>query len=336
MSSVTFDQAKEWLEKISSKDSVAIIHDVDPDGTCSGIIAMDFCEKKKAFVEEFGFYRGTSSFNDIDLSKFNKIIILDLNDNLLEGVESKLQEKEFLYIDHHGGKESKYRENILEYRTVNGICTSRSIWELCGGKEWLAIVGAYSDAGEKYGENKTWFDKFTSKIDMNLENFKENYIWLYGTILLYFKKDTKKAFNLIRSFKDWKDIRKYEKYWGPVEEEKKKLVEDFYKKHEKLGSAKYFYFEPNYDLKSVVINVISYAEPESTFIFAIPKDSNKIGISARSQIAKYDMNDLLRTCIKGFENSGAGGHPAAAGAWFQEKDLPKFKENVKNYLKNLK
>ena len=44
---------------------------------------------------------------------------------------------------------------------------------------------------QKYEENKVWFEKFTSKLDMSLEDFKEKYLWLYGTILLYFKKDTK-------------------------------------------------------------------------------------------------------------------------------------------------
>ena len=48
MPEITFSQAKEFLNNITDKDHVAIIHHDDGDGFCAGILYYDWCKNKNA------------------------------------------------------------------------------------------------------------------------------------------------------------------------------------------------------------------------------------------------------------------------------------------------
>ena len=75
MAKVIFDNAKEWLENLSSDDRVAVIHDVDTDGMCSTVLLTDYLDKKGIFWEHFCFYRGVSTLKDFDLESFDKFVV---------------------------------------------------------------------------------------------------------------------------------------------------------------------------------------------------------------------------------------------------------------------
>jgi len=47
MPEITFQQAKEFLNNITRKDKVAVIHHDDGDGFCAGILYYDWCKLKK-------------------------------------------------------------------------------------------------------------------------------------------------------------------------------------------------------------------------------------------------------------------------------------------------
>ena len=141
MLSTTSNHAKSWLENISSKDSVAIINDVDSDGMCSGVLMSEYLKKKKISHKNFFFYRGISELKDFDLKNFNKVILLDLGKNMLIPQKDLIKGKDSLFIDHHNITPESLGENILEYTSTAEICTSRLVYELVGGKEFLMING---------------------------------------------------------------------------------------------------------------------------------------------------------------------------------------------------
>ena len=69
MPSISFIQAKEFLDNITDRDNIAIIHHDDGDGFCSGILFYDWCKKKGAKVENFVFLINKSSFKNYNLKK---------------------------------------------------------------------------------------------------------------------------------------------------------------------------------------------------------------------------------------------------------------------------
>ncbi|MCR4284737.1 MAG: DHH family phosphoesterase [archaeon] len=333
MVKATFEQAREFLDEITSKEKVGVIHDVDTDGMSSAVLMTDYLSKKGIKWKNFCFYRGISTFKDFDLGGFDKFIILDLGTTLFLEEIGLLNGRPTVYIDHHQVLDKNLGSHILEYKTSGGICTARSVFEMVGGKKWLAIVGIISDAGDKYLENNKIIKDFFEKKNWNQKDIEEKYIWKYGSLLMYFDKDFQKAFEIFQKLKNLEDILKYKEFWGPVEEEKEILIKEYYNKHEKLGPANYFYFEPHFNVKSIIINRISFSsDPDEVFVFAMPKGENRISVSTRCQGDSYNMDELVKAGIVGLHDSGGGGHPNASSCFFITKDLQKFKENVLKFF----
>ncbi|MEA3248170.1 MAG: DHH family phosphoesterase, partial [Nanoarchaeota archaeon] len=90
----------------------------------------------------------------------------------------------------------------------------------------------------------------------------------------------------------------------------------------------------DYNIKSIIISKISYANPEKIFIFASPKKEDKIGLSARNQNSETNALEVLKEGIVGLNDALVGGHITAAGGKIQTKDFDKFKENIRNFLNN--
>jgi len=330
----TFEQARDFIEGISIKDNVAIITDHDPDGFTSGILFYDFCLTKKAHVEQFTYSRGTSSVEDFPLSEFNKIITTDLAASMVKGLLEKYQSKKILYMDHHP-IDDILPDSVLEYRTLERgyIPSARSAYELAGGKRWVALTGTIADAAYLYPENKEFIEISLKEISMSLEEFISSVLVPFSNSIIFLNERPNEAFSILRKIKTPKDLISIEKYSKPIEDEAKKVVDEFEKKKENLEGAEYYYFETKYPIKSKV-NVISLKEEskDKIFIFATPKSNGKISISARNQSKKSDMATLLKEGIKGLD-AQAGGHRAASGATLKVEDLETFKNNIRNFLK---
>ena len=99
MPEITLQEAKEFLDNITSEDRVAIIHHDDGDGFCSGILYYDYAKSKGAETKQFVFSFGKWD-NQTNLETFDKIIITDVAPDGL--IEINLPTgKEILYTDHH-------------------------------------------------------------------------------------------------------------------------------------------------------------------------------------------------------------------------------------------
>jgi single-stranded DNA-specific DHH superfamily exonuclease len=321
---ITFQQAREFLENISKEDKVAILTHDDSDGIMSGILYNDFIKpKNKPEIFIFSYNKTKKTYN---FSKFNKILIADLAPALLQEIFSQIKDKEVLYIDHHP-EDAPVPEKILEIKDVNDKSPcAKIIFEICGGKEWLSVAGAISDSADKYEQNMSFINNFLKKEKISLEDYKQKYAYRFGKFLVYFDNTPEKSFKLLSELNNYKDIGKLEKYIKPIEDEETKTLKNFEKNQEKLGAITFFIFEPKYEIKSIIINKISYANKKEIFMFLVPFE-NHYRISYRIQSGLYDGVKILKDC----EAENFGGHPAAGGGKIKKSFLAQFKKNLKNY-----
>lgn len=332
MPSITFNQAKAFLDNISKNDSVAIIHDNDLDGFSSGIIYYTFCEKKAKKVKHFAIAYSDTDFDKLSIKNCNKIIITDIAPKPISKELEKIKKKDVLYVDHHQ-RDGEIPKEILEYRTLEEgyIPSARSAYELTKEKEWLSIAGTLADAGDKYSENDKFLSSFLNKEKITIEKYRSTVMRHLSNTIIYLVDDQNKAFEILNRLNNYTQAEKVlEKYSIPIDEEVKFWEKEYELKNERLGSINYFFLNPKFKIKTVVISILSNKYPEEVFVFSGPQGTDKISISTRNQSKKHDMIKLLKTCTNGFAIN-AGGHPAAAGGSIYVPDLEKFKENLKNY-----
>ena len=332
MSQITHTQAKDFLNKINEKDNVLVIHHDDLDGFASGILFHDFCKKQKAKTKNFVFTIGTNQQTIINQSiKFNKILIADLGPGTISEILNAVKHKQVLYTDHHQ-IEKPIPNEILELRTVKDgyIPSSKTVYELCGGKEWLAVAGTLADAGHLHKINQKFIKDFLKKIKMSQRKYQEQVVFTMNKVIVYFNKKPQKALKKLLKLKKYSEIKTLKKFARPVEKEIQKYIKEYKTNHEKLGCINFYHFNPKYSIKSTVTSQLSFANTNDLFVFAIP-DKNIIRLSARSQNKKANMIKVLKTGINGLNGATAGGHIPAAGGQLQIKDINQFKENLKNY-----
>ena len=331
MPKITFNQAKQFLNNINSKDKVAIIHHDDGDGFASGILFYDWCKTKKTTAEQFTFSFGKWNKKN-NLKKFNKIIITDIAPDGLIEINPPL-DKEIFYTDHHP-KNIPIPEKILAYQTSDQgyIPSSRTAGELTQLKPWLSLAGTISDAGDLYPENEKFINNLLKKYNITLDEFKQNISSLITNTIIFFDKNPNKAFKIIQKINSLEEIPKLKKYSEPIENEIEKFIKEYERKKEKINNINLYYINPKFSIKGIIINIISRKNPDEILIFLSPKKSNPniLGISSRHSSSKANLPSLLKSGIKGLENANAGGHLRAAGAKIQSKDLNQFKQNLKN------
>lgn len=335
MPEITFEQAKEFLEKINKEDTVAIIHHDDLDGFASGLLLYEFCKKKGAKVNNYPY---TISKTKIENIPEETIMITDLAPNTITNLFDLIKEKPVLYIDHHK-KQIQIPLEILELRNSEASSATKMIFEILKediAKEKIELSEIYArtaDAGDTYEENQNFIEKISEKYNLSKENFLKK-IREIDSILIYFSNNLKKGFEEFSKIKTFQDIFKLERFSKPIEEEIDFFKKDYKENKEMIGKVNFYLFSPKFPIKSAVTTSISFKQPEEIFVFGTIQ-KNQIRISARNQTKKMNMIDLLQAGIKNIDNASAGGHIPAAGANFQTKDLEKFKENLKNYLENM-
>ncbi|MDH3353154.1 MAG: DHH family phosphoesterase [Nanoarchaeota archaeon] len=336
MPKITFQEAKDFLNNITDKDKVAVIHHDDGDGFCSGILYFDWCKKRDAEVEQFTYSIRKSKIRDFDLKNFNKVIVCDLASGFIAEELYQIEEKEILYTDHHP-RESPLPKKVLELVTIDQgyIPSSRTAGELTKLKPWLSLTGTINDSGELYPENQDFIDKNLKQINMTLEDFKENISSKITNFLVYFHKDFNKAFKILQKINTVEEIFQLKKYSDPVEDEVQKFVEQYEDKKEKLGNVNFYYFEPTLPIKAPICGIIGHRDANQVYIFATPKSDGKhITLSARSAPKKMNVCKLLKAGTVNLEESAAGGHNSAAGGIILAKDIERFKTQTREALKN--
>jgi len=328
----TKQEALEFLEKIEKKDKVGIITHDDLDGFASGVLLVDFLKKKGCNVKvEIFNYKDNANQIESSLKDCDKIIITDIAPFGVNALEKLCKNKPVLNIDHHP-KDLEISSKILEYRSEGYVPASRMVFELVGGKDWLALAGVLADYGDKYPENKDFINKLLGKLKLKQEEFNKKEVFQLIDFIIYFEDGLKKAFELLTEINSMDEIKKIEKYYKPVEDELDRLRKEFHEKHEEFEKIIYFHCKPKFKLKlkSILISSLSCEEPDKIYVFtSLDENGKTIGLSARNQSREFDTPSVLKPTIAGFKDSSIGGHRAAAGGFFLKKDMEKFKENLK-------
>jgi len=298
MTKITFDQAKQFLNNLTNKNKIAIIHHNDGDGYTAAILLHNFLKNKRIKTATFQFERSNSKINNKYLKKFDTIIIADLSPSIISKDLKLIKHKKVFYTDHHP-KNIEIPKQILELRTKSEISSAQTISKLIGGNKLWNTMAHYFDAGWLQKENRKIINKYIKKNKLSKQQLQKIAYKISRTID-YFHKKPHKAFKILKSINSLKDLNKLNKYDRIIGKEIKKHINQYKTKKQKIGKINFYYFKPKYPIKSSIINEISYANPKQTYIFATPTPSNKkiITLSARNQTKKIDMAQLLRAGIK--------------------------------------
>ena len=325
--------ALEFLNCISASDKVGLVFHDDMDGFASGILLYDFLKKKGCKdIQYWIFSFGKTNKNDIQ-KKFegmNKIIIADVAPfGIMKDMEGVFAGKSCLSIDHHK-REFSLSDNFIDYYSEAYEPASRMVFELVGGKGWLALAGTISDAGDKYEENMEYIERLLEENNIHdVKEFRNTISEKLDELLIYFDENLYEAFERLKDVKDLKGLEKFNELIREVDSEIKKYTSDFEKNKEILGGIMFYYFNPKFSVKTLLATKISMKYPNEIFIFASLSDNGKITLSSRNQSRRVDMNDLMKKAVSELKDATGGGHFAAAGGAIRKQDLEIFKENLK-------
>lgn len=332
---IDFKQAREFLEKVNSKDNAMIFTHTDLDGFAAGILLQDYLISKGAKTDVRIINYGVNRISDTPLGGFNKIFITDLSPGMIWEDLAKLKDKKIFYTDHHKeDKDKPIPDFVFELRTLSQgyIPSTRTVYELTEkenrDKLWLATAGTVSDYAEKYPENTEFLENAYKKLGIKYEELLK-YLFKFNFALIG-SPSLEKAFAEVSKMKSLEDVAKLAKYYEPVEKDMERVRGDYIKNREVFGNFIYYNLETEYPgVKSAFINEISKQEMESILVFSTKKGKEIVSLSARNQSRKYNVITVLKECIRGLEGSEAGGHEAAAGSQIHAEDLDKFKERLK-------
>ncbi len=326
-----------FLNSIDKKDNVAVISHNDLDGIASAILIGEILRQKEKKIQFFnlmeykrGMFRELSGKLN---RKITKIFVFDISiDSDYEGFKEIKKNFEVFLIDHHP---SEIKENN-SIKTKTEDCATYTLYELAkeifdlSKLDWLVCATMISEFSYKDESNFQFIKNFYPEITAENINDSEpgEISKKISSSLIYFKRKEKKVFDLVAK----KDIKKMEKYYGIIEKEVRKCIEDFKKRAEFYPDKNLFFYHsnPKFNIGSIVTTLLSKEEEDKTFVFVsdIKDDSGFVKVSARNQGGKEDINSMLRKGINGLENANAGGHFKASGARFMKKDLERFKRNI--------
>jgi oligoribonuclease NrnB/cAMP/cGMP phosphodiesterase (DHH superfamily) len=331
MVQINIEQARKFLDKISSENSVAIAYHNDLDGFSSALSVADYLRKRGVMNIDFFDINAIDGIKNIikELEKRDFLVICDIAPSILDKDIYELKEKDIFYFDHHQ-KDVIIPNEVNELRTDSHKPCAMTAFEITGKKDFLSFIGFISDAGWKYEENNDYLNEKLKKFGLELEEAKKIGIKLAFLIMIYMNEPMR-AIEYLDKVNNKDDIKNIDGVIAPLIKELDILKKDFEKKKEKIGGVYFYYFEPELCAKGILINEISYNNLDDAFVFATPhKNSDTISLSMRNQSGKIDCADFLKRATMGLENSNAGGHFRAAGGGILKKDLEKFKEKLKN------
>lgn len=329
----------EFISKLGKEKMAVVSHRVDLDGITAAKVV-----NKVVNADEVIFL----DYEDLNMDlvtrladgKFKKIIFTDLNFSKPEVLKKIEKFAEVLVIDHH-----KFGEDLNSEKTVfmnaQGFCAAYLSYYLfskvqdLGDLDWIVACASISDV--MYKNNSKWIAKVCQRYDGffrinqkgTVESSLEELQYNLNLAILYFNHVKKPQIALNSIGDKYGDIGGLMKYADMVRKEVENTKVLFLKQKEKIGDFTYWKIKKmKYSIVSFLINDISFAQRDRTFIF-LEKQSELCKVSARRQDWKLDLPSLLKSLILGFENASAGGHIPAAGASFPVSYLSEFEKRLK-------
>jgi single-stranded DNA-specific DHH superfamily exonuclease len=342
---IKFDVGREkdffdFVSKINDEDKIALVSHNDPDGLISAkvfeqIFELDFLN----FVN----YKeiDLSLVKEIKKSRATKIIFTDLSISDINVIKEIEKFAEVLIIDHHVIGEN-FNSSKTIFLNASGYCATYISYYLISkiknieNIDWLVACACISDFA--YKKNQKWmevvFEKYGEKFSASslkdsklLEITKQ-----LGNVIIYFRQDLKKVYNLIGE--DIDSIDKLKKYSNFVKKEIDEHLNNFEKERKVFGNVYFWKINPKFPISSIISNATSIKEKDKVFVI-IRLDGEYYNISARRQDGKVDLPKFLKKVLDGFEDSNAGGHIPASGGYFLKKDLKRFEKRLEEESLNI-
>ena len=333
----------EFLASITKKDGFSLLSHNDLDGIGSSILIGEILKarglektvKSRRFVEpKKNLF--SNLYPELKKEKLSGIFFLDLNaENFdAEGFEKLREEFKTFTIDHHPLGKLKDLKNIV--KTETPFCTTFICYELGRGIidpekwNWLVCSALVADVCYRNPEVLKFIQETYPQVTE--QNIRESELGKISSIassaLIYFADNPMKVYELIRN----KKLKQLEKYDVEVREEVGKWMKKYKAEAEYFPDRNlyYYYYNPKFNITSIVSNLLSATEPDTTFVSVsdIRNEEGMVKLSMRNSNLKENMIELAKRGIDGFENATAGGHIPAVGGSFMKKDVDKFKENI--------
>jgi single-stranded DNA-specific DHH superfamily exonuclease len=330
-----------FVDSVKEEDKVGVITHLDLDGFSSAIFLEEILNSKGIKIDSI-FFTGykLGMFNKIlpglENKGITKVFLTDVyaDGTDPEGFEKLKQLSDVFVIDHHPVI-NKDAENTI--KTEGHDCSAYAIFdlgkEIIDEKKWKILLYAtmIAEMSYKSPENMEFIRKDYPDVteDNILDSLPGELCKNVAGALIYFsslKKNLKEAYDLLKK-QDFEELRKYN------EEVQKEI--DFYLDKIKKEAEHYpekdlyfYYFNPKFNVTSVVGTLFSNEHKDSSLIVVSDIDDKMMKVSARNQNKRQDMGALLKKGIQGLKDAVGGGHVPAAGGSFLKKDLNKFKENI--------
>ncbi len=343
---------------ISARDCIALCHDLDADGICSGAITYNAIRLLRGRAPDLVI---TQPFKTVELlpkslemlsaHKITKLVIVDF---ALEQHSSSLEAagnivESILEIDHHKyyGRPKPGKIFIIKPQDFSKIEPSRYpaaklAYDLFSrhvnieGVSWVACVGLLGDCQEKQ-----WSQFLSEAAKRHKTTLVElqKVVGIISAVEVLEPQMLQELLLLIADSKLPKEIikSKFSKYAAKLGKKVGALLKEFEEKKEVFEKEGLIWFEfgARNNIKSAVINEVSHNRyPDRTVIFVQDKGDGFVGFSCRNQGFRVKTNELLENAVKGFENAGAGGHVPASAGRIMKKDLPEFKRRVLEFLRS--
>ncbi len=317
------------------EEKIALVSHTDLDGISAAKITNEVIN---ADIIKFVDYTDLNQnlIKELNKEKVKKLILTDLSITNLDFMKEAEKHFEILIIDHH-----KFQINYNSEKTVfmnsQGFCTTYLCYYLFSKIQNLEkldwLVACASIADWMYFKNQDFMSKTMKKHDDKFEisntQIKKSgkfwdAQWMLNLALIYHKDNLKKVYNSItENFQVAEELKKVSK---EVQEEIDKGLKRFEKEKVSIKEGYFWEFTPKFKIGSIISNILSSKEINKTYIIA-RQEPPYYNLSARRGDKKVDTSLLLKSLVKGFENSDAGGHIPASGGHIMLKDREKFLEN---------
>src|SRR3989338_632188 len=345
MNEQLYSQFDDFVKGISNKDKIALIHDIDPDGICSGVVTHHALQRLRGrgidvvHHQKHGEIPLTKKTLEVlKNKKITKVITTDKAvDQEPEIVEDIAQFADVLIIDHHkvyfDFNQRKYPHRILLMKPQilgspvdpSRYCTSKLAYDLWSRHvdledvAWKACPGIVGDIA--YASWKNFVDKeikkYKGRTPKNpFDNIFGRIAELISQTECYDYRQMKKVFQILFTARRPHEVlnSSLKKYAKVIQKEI-----DYYAKNVKKlaefhpGKELIFYFlKSAHNIKSNLSTILSMKYPHMTLITCADQGTF-VALSLRRQDQKVKMNDLVEKALQGLEGSGGGHIPAAGG-----------------------
>jgi len=353
------EKTRAFLATITLNSRVALLHDDDPDGVCSGVLVtrllqrakhLDLTHRQTAPHDPFS----SRLVNGLITRGITHVIVCDLSiDKSPTVVKQAEHHFHILSLDHHQllhDVNSERTTLIKPHLFWNGkdpakYCTSKLAYDIgnaivdLSDSEWLAMTGSISDiATEPWTDwMRTVFTKYHAemKVDLFQTLFGKVAITINDTIA-YDEKLVGDAFDTVFKAKTPQDVLNspLKTYHDAIQAEMDKWINEFNKHAEQLPDAKLKILEIDtpYGIRSALISQLSFTHDTKNTLILWQRNGDRVEFSSRNQTGDVPLNDVMREAVAGLLETDGGGHRKAAGGHCNAKDWPDVKQRIINAL----